>query len=548
MNKDMEKEKQLLRDLGEVDEKFIEEADAQIVKTITHRSRSITWKPFAAVAAAAAAVLILVRLPERNRNDDIVPPADNNGTTAVSSAAIETAGSASSDQSVSDMIKETEINGAAVTSSSDPAAVTEQTEKAESLSSVFTGSGKQKPQNYELSTEKSYLYIRNTDSVFYSVENGYYRLHFLNDSDFENRINQDIKNAMDEISRWYDPGYLAEKDGSLYPFDWVERIANSHGENTELEKANGQAIELICENGYLSVALGYLDCDGYVPGGDGRPYGYERRWDVVRTLNYDLVGRKKIEKFTDLFYEGTDVLSELNKAVFDDMANDKAEKITTCPEYFTIYYMLQENDGRYYNLYDTLLFNDRDYGGEIIKSMVTSEYRDMSDIIVPDLADRINQDVVPAFTYKFVTEDGVEYTRIESANFKSAAEVEKMNEDIKKIQHDAYEKFGKTSSGPVRISLLEDSGLKNIWSVDGLNKEMAYCYDTETLELLRIEDIIGENWKDYIRAGEYTEGDYSLSIIQFNDEKLWIEYQGETGVSVIVPEPREVISPKYLAD
>lgn len=68
MNRDDERLKMLLRDLGEIDEKFIDEADTQIAQTEVKRKRISWYIPGAVAAAACVAVMVGLNLPDRNES------------------------------------------------------------------------------------------------------------------------------------------------------------------------------------------------------------------------------------------------------------------------------------------------------------------------------------------------------------------------------------------------------------------------------------------------------------------------------------------------
>lgn len=525
----MKKEEQLLRDLGEIADKFIEEADTQVAQQAPAKKFNISWRYMAAAVACVAAVAVLVNIPEKNNID--LPPMDNLETTVSSDIeeGLSTTSAVSDEKiTVSEVVAEETSETAVTTAAEEENDEDEITVRP--IGSSLVGTGNVKPAGHTADNQKSYLIINNKAYDHYAVENGYYQLHFLNDTSFQNMINEDIKKASDQIARSYDPGYLAEKDGSLYPFDWVNHIANSSGDNSELERANGIAMEVICENGYLSIALGYLDCDGYISPEEGanRNYGYERCWDVVRTLNYDIINQRKITKFTDLFYEGTDVLSELNKAVFEDNKNDKVNAITDYPELFTIYYILQDNRGEYYNDYTTLLFNDRDFSGQILNSLVTAQYRDMSGYIRSDVASgQLYDEEIPEFRYTTVTEDGVKYSRATASIFRSSDEAEKYISDMTAVQrkavNEAVSKVGKPSdiySVTAELRTGDKYQICNVWTVGYAAKEVQFFYDKDTLEELYISDLLGENWKDYLTGGSIENDAQIVGYIMTEDDTV----------------------------
>lgn len=80
MNKDDEKIMQLLRDLGEVDEKFIDEADTQVAQNV--KTRKISWTSICGAAAAAVIFLTAGISVFRKISDNPVQPAVTSDVTS----------------------------------------------------------------------------------------------------------------------------------------------------------------------------------------------------------------------------------------------------------------------------------------------------------------------------------------------------------------------------------------------------------------------------------------------------------------------------------
>lgn len=116
-----------------------------------------------------------------------------------------------------------------------------------------------------------------------------------------------------------------------------------------------------------------------------------------------------------------------------------------------------------------------------------------------------------------VLEDGIRYARMtydpnlkySKYNRYTEDEIEKINEDLKKIEHDAFEKYGnwqrsgteeQQRDGVSYVSFrdIDDpSGyLKDIWEIDLGNPEGRIYYDMHTLKVLTIEDLFGSEWKE----------------------------------------------------
>mgnify|MGYP003300960605 CR=1 FL=1 len=71
-----DKARQLLKDIGEIDDKFIDEADCQIVQ---QQKRNISWTYFAGIAASVAAVALILRI---DKSPDFIPSKDKESTTS----------------------------------------------------------------------------------------------------------------------------------------------------------------------------------------------------------------------------------------------------------------------------------------------------------------------------------------------------------------------------------------------------------------------------------------------------------------------------------
>ncbi len=150
------------------------------------------------------------------------------------------------------------------------------------------GTGEPKPADFEPSREYSQLYWNDV----YKKSDGYFELDFLNDEELQARINSDIRAAMDELRKYYEPECSGESE-----------YAN-----------DGIRLHIICRNGYLSLTLGYWNDKS-----DGQSSfmgGYEV-YHHAETLTYDLINGRRIERFSDLFYEGEDFLPDINKSIAD---------------------------------------------------------------------------------------------------------------------------------------------------------------------------------------------------------------------------------------
>lgn len=523
------KTEELLKDIGDVKDKYIDEADCQIAQPQKNR---IKTRIFSAVAVCAASICIVAALGRKTnetpqKNDKIV--VTNGFETSVTAD--------SQHESVSDTIGHSDVIFTAANESEDTVTnvqtsenVSESTPKKEI--SIY-GTGVEKPSDYATATKYSYLDIDNNRAyTYYTVQDGYYNICFLKDKTLEAQINSEIKALMDEISKQYDPGYLNEKDGDFYKSGWAGfyGISRSVPGPNELSDAAGIAMEIICHNGYLSVALGYLDSDGVGNITElmkEERQKYERRFDVVRTLNYDLINKKKINDISELFYAGTDASAVLNETIFGSYGAD-IDKITDYPELFTIYYILHNNYNEYYHDYSTLMYFDRGSATPINHSLVTARYRDMSSVI-EDSCPIIERDIEP--TPEIVIENGVKYERFKTDLFNDA-EHEKMLSDMIVVQRKAAETdivrkpktndSGNTNDTVHPISARQFLGdevngkndfIKNMWIVYPLKDGFMMYFDAETLEPLTFKDFVVGDSTAYFSYDDHSKGTFSEDLI-----------------------------------
>ena len=244
------------------------------------------------------------------------------------------------------------------------------------------GTGEPKPADFEPSREYSRLYWNDV----YKKSDGYFELDFLNDEELQARINSDIRAAMDELRKYYEP--------------------ECSGEN---EYANdGIRLHISCRNGYLSLTLGYWNDKS-----DGQSSfmgGYEV-YHHAETLTYDLINGRRIERFSDLFYEGEDFLPDINKSIADWINQellayfDPAQKqdfscILGEPRLFTIDSIGLEPDNLYFTSAPFLCYSDDNWHS------VVKQYRDMSGIINEKYLDELHDYEYSEWDISFITEDG----------------------------------------------------------------------------------------------------------------------------------------------
>ncbi len=393
------------------------------------------------------------------------------------------------------------------------------------------GTGEPKPADFEPSREYSQLYWNDV----YKKSDGYFELDFLN---------SDIRAAMDELRKYYEPECSGESE-----------YAN-----------DGIRLHISCRNGYLSLTLGYWNDKS-----DGQSSfmgGYEV-YHHAETLTYDLINGRRIERFSDLFYEGEDFLPDINKSIadwinqellayFDPVQKQDFSCILGEPRLFTIDSIGLEPDNLYFTSAPFLCYSDDNWHS------VVKQYRDMSGIINEKYLDELHDYEYSEWDISFITEDGDTYKRITGSAYHTDEEVKAEDEFWYSLQKRAWETFRKAnpnwrSGGDLYHADIGTNKLNNRYSI-GLRSPGAGEYphanfDADTLELITMEMLIGDDWRQYLSDTADPELNYIpsewwgdgkiITVLAYPDSPIeteWEQYVCTVSLSV----PREVMNERYF--
>ncbi len=402
------------------------------------------------------------------------------------------------------------------------------------------GTGKPKPADFEPSREYSQLYWNDV----YKKSDGYFELDFLNDEELQARINSDIRAAMDELRKYYEPECSGESE-----------YAN-----------DGIRLHISCRNGYLSLTLGYWNDKS-----DGQSSfmgGYEV-YHHAETLTYDLINGRRIERFSDLFYEGEDFLPDINKSIadwinqellayFDPVQKQDFSCILGEPRLFTIDSIGLEPNNLYFTSAPFLCYSDDNWHS------VVKQYRDMSGIINEKYLDELHDYEYSEWDISFITEDGDTYKRITGSAYHTDEEVKAEDEFWYSLQKRAWETFRKAnpnwrSGGDLYHVDIGTNKLNNRYSI-GLRSPGAGEYphanfDADTLELITMEMLIGDDWRQYLSDTADPELNYIpsewwgdgkiITVLAYPDSPIeteWEQYVCTISLSV----PREAMNERYF--
>ena len=401
------------------------------------------------------------------------------------------------------------------------------------------GTGEPKPVDFTPPREYSVLYLWNES---YKKRNGYYELDFLKDEELQARINGDIRAAMDELRKHYKPEYADTVDGI--------------------------SLKMSCRNGYLSLILGYFDDSA----GTNVYMETVLAYHHAETLTYDLIEGKKIERFSDLFFEGEDFLPDVNQSIdnwisqtilnvnrdYVDISTVQKQDFSCIlgePRLFTLDQIGLESDNPYFTCAPFLRYSDDNWHS------VASRYRDMSGIINDKYLDDLYNYKYSEWDISYITEDGDTYKRITGSAYHTEEEVKAEDKLWYGLQKRAWEtirkanpnwRFSHTDITTLLFEKYYHIGLSGV----GAGEYPFANFDADTLELVTMEMLIGENWREYLDESADPDLNYIPSewfIADSKDIRVFAypdsptEMEREDFVPMIIfSVPQEEINERYL--
>ena len=423
------------------------------------------------------------------------------------------------------------------------------------------GTGEAKPADYAPYPEYSEMYLGHDDGIKLSGylldRDNYYELACLRDKELQERINDDIREATDYLKQYYDDKYIN-----------TELMNHT---NLPLKKAGGVSIMAECRNGYLSILLYYesKDIKNHLVFS-----AYSRSYDYAVSLNYDLFTGEKIEKLSDLFYEGADFVPTMNNAISDFISThyvpstDVKQKIDFSgllgePEVFTISRIWLPQDNAYF--YDSPYL---DYTGDqsIYDLMVVGKYRDMSEIFARE-DDAYNASYTEWET-DYTIENGLYIPYVKSSRYHTEAEIKERNE----LYYNAYKAAAKVFEEEFGYEFgaydwathmrMQKQGGAYYLTTGYVEADLTAWFDAETLEPLSISDMLGENWIEHASSEVKNASAHSLSgytiPVDYNEDppvqkgylSAWIMYEKEEDWWSMqnVDIPLSEVNMKYIGD
>ena len=353
------------------------------------------------------------------------------------------------------------------------------------------GTGRKKPENYLPDLKYSYAAFNSTDEL----------LSALADEHFKSLVAEDIAAAT---------AYFTEELG-INP--------------AEIRQ------DILCQNGYLEVFLGRAYDDDFFANG----------YTDCKSLVYDIIEGKKIEKYSDLFFEGERFVPVLNTAIQSSMDNllewygyemsvikNDFSGLTGTPECFG-YINLCFNKCNPYSISMLDIYPD---SSELLAMNITSAYRDMTECFVEGTTlYEFNRN---EFEQEYYEKDGFIFATLKSV-YHTEQEMAVINEKILSIQTNRAE-FLKEYIYPrineYRIEMVNKASPRYYDNyVHFLVETAVYdpldmMYDFETEKLLTPQDFFGENWKSLLTNDIECD---TAWISAMSEDDVWVSYIGNNG-------------------
>lgn len=393
----------------------------------------------------------------------------------------------------------------------------------------------------------------NDFSSAYEVKDGYYEINFLKDKEFQKKINDDIRFAMDSLKKFQSPEY-------------TELASRSH--SAEVMKTGGIVADIICRNGFLSVLLEY----GYVePFSKTQAGAYsvllsdsDVQFDHAVTLNYELFSQTRVTDFSELFYSDSDWNSSVPAAEDRIYNNSVSYYPDKKPDMFTLDYIIYATEEGM----ATARYNTYNLNLSLCRDMISSFYRDMSEVC--ENTSDVRYDMFTESSLRTCDSCGQDYMyrQIDTSRFYSDDEIVSFNSELDKLYEHGFpgrqnhECFTYRTKMDTIIHYTPDQNMKNIgfnlWGCSDREGCTVY-YDPDTYERLNVSAILGTDWKNYIVSPDTgslpdlsnANPEYFVKLQYVSSEntvKAEISADTESGninISVIIPS--ENVNQNYLS-
>ncbi len=353
------------------------------------------------------------------------------------------------------------------------------------------GTGRKKPENYLPDLKYSYAAFKSTDEL----------LSALADENFKSLVAEDIAAAK---------AYFTEELG-VNP--------------AEIRQ------DILCQNGYLEVLLGKAYDEDFFANG----------YADCKSLVYDIIEGKRIEKYSDLFFEGERFVPVLNAAIQSSIDNlidwygydmpvvkNDFTGLTGTPECFGFFGLCLNKCNPYF----TSMLDIYPDSSELLAMNITSAYRNMTECFVEGTTlYEFNRN---EFEQEYYEKDGVVFAVLKSV-YHTEQEMAVINGKITSIQNNRAEFLKEQIYSRIneyRIEMVNKATPRYYDNyVHFLVETAVYdpldmMYDFETEKLLTPQDFFGENWRSLLSSDIECD---TAWVSHLSADEVWVSYIGSDG-------------------
>jgi len=385
----------------------------------------------------------------------------------------------------------------------------------------------QRPLKYQ------YVSLYKNNGFVYDLTDKQFKFTCFTDEELQNELNQKLKEICERLAPYASDKYTKLNENDPFGADSSKR---------EWRGSDGMVMEARIRNGYLFVTVGYpaYDINCYSMLFDYKSYDY------LETLVYDLVERREITQFSDLFYEGTDFVPLLNNALSDNITNyyldscDDEQKVDfsgllgSSPKITASYYN-KLTFGIWFEPKNPYFYSSpviyAECTGELEKMCAVFEYRDISDLI-NDSVDTVYSGELPEYDADFLVEDGFYLTYYTGSRIHTDEEIAAENERMLKIQRTAikymleYHGFEPNAEYPRRlfVSFYSDDFPYYTVSLDYATPDKTVYINKQSLEVIPPETLLCENWQEYVPEENRNELRFEVVYQSAAEDQFTVQY------------------------
>ncbi|MCM1335920.1 MAG: hypothetical protein NC084_05440 [Bacteroides sp.] len=240
---------------------------------------------------------------------------------------------------------------------------------------------------------------------------------------------------------------------------------------------------------------------------------YPDLFDHAVTLTYDLFGKERIERFSDLFYEGEDFVSVLNAECLSNLEKllpsreEYSRKSDFSvfvgePSLFTIERIgFAEGNPYFYERFFLPFADDYLLGNGIYDLSPLGVYRDMSVLLDENHASVVQDRYDYEWVEEFYEVDGLQCLRYAGSRFHTDEEVASENEILDVLERAAREELrshGRDFSRRIEVKKSANGIYYEVGEFSSAGDGYIVWFDAGTLRPLTPDDLIGGDWREYI--------------------------------------------------